>query len=283
MVQVDLTVKTAAKGSAVAAATPFRRLPVLEAAPGQLLPRTPAMLRWLARLRSDKTLSGGTMFDKAVVDAFMDVARLWLDTPCAVIRLAHSGTPVPADAVAAARDRVQQAVSLLELHLAKHRWVSLTHCHVWARPGRHPPPPCSFRVSCTRHRFIGGDAMSVADVVFVVLLNRMQSEFWGEPLTRHWFTHLRQEPEFRAVLDGPRGPAKALAGAPAWNPVIIDTDPGIDDVMALFLACAAHKRGEIDLLALTLTQGNHYDMELVCCAFYRVCVFVCLSACLLES
>ena len=37
---------------------------------------------------------------------------------------------------------------------------------------------------------------------------------------------------------------------------IIDTDPGIDDAAALFMALAAHKQGLIDLLAITLVNGN---------------------------
>ncbi len=43
--------------------------------------------------------------------------------------------------------------------------------------------------------------------------------------------------------------------------VIIDTDPGVDDMMALFLALSAHKRGEIEVLALTLTHGNSDEMD----------------------
>ena len=43
--------------------------------------------------------------------------------------------------------------------------------------------------------------------------------------------------------------------------MVIDTDPGVDDMMALFLALAAHKRGEIEVLALTLTHGNSDEMD----------------------
>lgn len=43
--------------------------------------------------------------------------------------------------------------------------------------------------------------------------------------------------------------------------VIIDTDPGIDDVMALFLALASP--AEIQVEALTITMGNHNDVELL--------------------
>eukprot|EP00013_Stygamoeba_regulata_P000887 CAMPEP_0177629086 /NCGR_PEP_ID=MMETSP0447-20121125/480_1 /TAXON_ID=0 /ORGANISM="Stygamoeba regulata, Strain BSH-02190019" /LENGTH=329 /DNA_ID=CAMNT_0019130383 /DNA_START=120 /DNA_END=1109 /DNA_ORIENTATION=- len=42
--------------------------------------------------------------------------------------------------------------------------------------------------------------------------------------------------------------------------VIIDTDPGIDDAMAIILACASDK---IKLEALTLVMGNHDDMSVL--------------------
>ena len=38
--------------------------------------------------------------------------------------------------------------------------------------------------------------------------------------------------------------------------VIIDCDPGIDDAMALFMALAAHERGQMNILAITLVAGN---------------------------
>ncbi len=45
--------------------------------------------------------------------------------------------------------------------------------------------------------------------------------------------------------------------------VIIDTDPGIDDAMALLLAFSAHKRGEIIIIGITITHGNHNDQDLL--------------------
>ena len=38
--------------------------------------------------------------------------------------------------------------------------------------------------------------------------------------------------------------------------VIIDTDPGIDDAMAIMIALKEHKKGNIDILAITLVNGN---------------------------
>ena len=37
---------------------------------------------------------------------------------------------------------------------------------------------------------------------------------------------------------------------------IIDTDPGIDDAMAIMMALDAHKRGLIEVVAITLVNGN---------------------------
>jgi len=45
--------------------------------------------------------------------------------------------------------------------------------------------------------------------------------------------------------------------------VIIDTDPGIDDAMALLLALSAHKRGTINIIGLTITHGNNNDVDLM--------------------
>ncbi|XP_076034001.1 uncharacterized protein LOC143020931 isoform X2 [Oratosquilla oratoria] len=38
--------------------------------------------------------------------------------------------------------------------------------------------------------------------------------------------------------------------------VIIDTDPGLDDAIAIFMALEAHKRGEIEVIGLTTVHGN---------------------------
>jgi inosine-uridine nucleoside N-ribohydrolase len=37
---------------------------------------------------------------------------------------------------------------------------------------------------------------------------------------------------------------------------IIDTDAGLDDASALFLAAEAHKAGVIDILGITTVHGN---------------------------
>ena len=37
---------------------------------------------------------------------------------------------------------------------------------------------------------------------------------------------------------------------------IIDTDPGIDDCMAIFMAIEAHRKGLIEIVAFTLVAGN---------------------------
>ena len=38
--------------------------------------------------------------------------------------------------------------------------------------------------------------------------------------------------------------------------IIIDTDPGIDDAMAIMIALKEHKKGNISILAITLVNGN---------------------------
>ena len=38
--------------------------------------------------------------------------------------------------------------------------------------------------------------------------------------------------------------------------IIIDTDPGVDDAMAIMMALDAHKRKHIEILAITLVKGN---------------------------
>lgn len=47
-------------------------------------------------------------------------------------------------------------------------------------------------------------------------------------------------------MSGEHGPRK----------FIIDTDPGVDDAMAITMALEAHRRGEIEILAFTLVAGN---------------------------
>eukprot|EP01091_Cochliopodium_minus_P011002 TRINITY_DN3044_c1_g1_i1.p1 TRINITY_DN3044_c1_g1~~TRINITY_DN3044_c1_g1_i1.p1 ORF type:complete len:321 (-),score=79.47 TRINITY_DN3044_c1_g1_i1:78-1040(-) len=42
--------------------------------------------------------------------------------------------------------------------------------------------------------------------------------------------------------------------------VIIDTDPGIDDAFAILLALTCK---EIDVIAITITHGNHYDTQIL--------------------
>lgn len=38
--------------------------------------------------------------------------------------------------------------------------------------------------------------------------------------------------------------------------VIIDTDAGMDDALAIFMALEAHKRKEIEIIAITTVNGN---------------------------
>ena len=38
--------------------------------------------------------------------------------------------------------------------------------------------------------------------------------------------------------------------------IVIDTDPGVDDAMAIFVALERHRRREVDILAVTLVNGN---------------------------
>ena len=43
---------------------------------------------------------------------------------------------------------------------------------------------------------------------------------------------------------------------PLIQKIIIDTDPGIDDAMAIMLALRAHKKGAVQIIAITLVSGN---------------------------
>ena len=43
---------------------------------------------------------------------------------------------------------------------------------------------------------------------------------------------------------------------PHIQKIIIDTDPGIDDAMAIMLALRAHKKGSVQIIAITLVNGN---------------------------
>ena len=38
--------------------------------------------------------------------------------------------------------------------------------------------------------------------------------------------------------------------------IIIDTDPGVDDAMAIMMALDAHSKGIVEVLAITLVKGN---------------------------
>jgi inosine-uridine nucleoside N-ribohydrolase len=38
--------------------------------------------------------------------------------------------------------------------------------------------------------------------------------------------------------------------------IIIDTDPGVDDAMAIMLALHAHIQGRLEIVAITLVKGN---------------------------
>ena len=38
--------------------------------------------------------------------------------------------------------------------------------------------------------------------------------------------------------------------------IIIDTDPGVDDAMAIMMALDAHNKGFVEVLAITIVKGN---------------------------
>ena len=38
--------------------------------------------------------------------------------------------------------------------------------------------------------------------------------------------------------------------------IIIDTDPGVDDAMAVMIALDAHQKGLVEVVAITLVKGN---------------------------
>ena len=47
-----------------------------------------------------------------------------------------------------------------------------------------------------------------------------------------------------------------MSSATAMKKIIIDTDPGVDDAMAIMMALDAHKRKQIEVIAITLVKGN---------------------------
>ena len=47
-----------------------------------------------------------------------------------------------------------------------------------------------------------------------------------------------------------------MSSATAIKKIIIDTDPGVDDAMAIMMALDAHKRKQIEVIAITLVKGN---------------------------
>jgi len=66
--------------------------------------------------------------------------------------------------------------------------------------------------------------------------------------------------------EGSAGAGGAGAGSespaqPHLGKVIIDTDPGVDDSMALLCALASER---IEIVGLTLCMGNHHDMGMYC-------------------
>lgn len=84
-------------------------------------------------------------------------------------------------------------------------------------------------------------------------------EYQGADLSVYLFHFHLQLSEFIAET-----PVVELLTPYAGPPtVIIDTDPGIDDAMALLLAFAAHKRKEISIIGITIVIGNNGDQELL--------------------
>ena len=49
----------------------------------------------------------------------------------------------------------------------------------------------------------------------------------------------------------------------AKKKIIIDTDTGIDDAMALLMALEAHKRGQVEILANTAVTGNCSEQDAI--------------------
>ena len=47
-----------------------------------------------------------------------------------------------------------------------------------------------------------------------------------------------------------------MSSATPMKKIIIDTDPGVDDAMAIMMALDAHKRKQIEVIAITLVKGN---------------------------
>ena len=47
-----------------------------------------------------------------------------------------------------------------------------------------------------------------------------------------------------------------MSSANARKKIIIDTDPGVDDAMAIIMALDAHKKQRIEVIAITLVKGN---------------------------
>lgn len=201
---VTLTVQQVPATHAVVAEAAPARLPVLKTAKGaRALSGTNAALRVIAAAREDAQLAGFGDFNEAAVEQWLEWSAAELDPVAALIAGQNSvatetalkaAAGVSSKDVAAgveyARSRLPQVLHTLEAHLASRT-------------------------------FIVGERITIADIAAAVSI----AAVWGDekaltpavkaslPHVSRWFSTLRHQPHFVAVLGAPA--AAAAAAAPA--------------------------------------------------------------------
>ena len=80
----------------------------------------------------------------------------------------------------------------------------------------------------------------------------------AQPIARTRSSHLSTNMATSGAGTGAGAGSEAPAAASGPQKVIIDTDPGVDDTMALLLALACPEKA--DVVGITICMGNHNDM-----------------------
>mmetsp|Transcript_19201 Transcript_19201/g.67772 ORF Transcript_19201/g.67772 Transcript_19201/m.67772 type:complete len:753 (-) Transcript_19201:131-2389(-) len=197
---VELRRVTGAEAEAVAKEHAFGKLPLLVTREG-VLPRSNAILRYIAQLREDSTLYGSGAFAAAQVDQWLDFSAVEIDPLHAI--LTHTGIPEDvgdeevAKATPAATAALKPVLAVLEAHLATRT-------------------------------FLVGERVTLADVAVACTLRDLFATAIGAaerdaslPNLTRWFLTCVHQPAFAGVLgevtlfSGGGGGSDAAASAPA--------------------------------------------------------------------
>ena len=183
------------KTPAFLAKSPMGKVPVLSTAEGCIC-EAAAIARYVARMRADTNMYGGSFYEAGLVDQWIEFAKNELDLPIGMWIYPILGfIQSNAANTAKAQEDVKKALAVLEAHLLKKT-------------------------------FLVGEAITAADVVVACsLLNAFKLVFDAPFLApfvavKRWFSTCVAQPEFVDVL-GPtamlcaEGAAPAKAAAPA--------------------------------------------------------------------